>query len=360
MLRSKRVFLVDDNIVNLKIGKRILQKSYTVVPVTSGKKLLEMLNDFHADIILLDVRMPEMDGYEVLKRLKANPLTADIPVVLLTSKDDDNDNQQGFKLGAAEYINKPFSESLLCNRIEHLLLLEQQKRELQDFTENFRIIAAEHKETVETMQQAIMLWTADLIEFRVGNDHEGRGKVQYCLRVLLTEMLENKLYADEIKSWEIGIDTIVQAATLHDIGKIRVPDNILQKLKTLNINEYEQIKEHASYGKTLIETLKNRLHNQKFLDYAQTMAFMHHERWDGTGYPLGMKGEEIPLLARVMAIVDVYSALISKRAYKNACSPEEAMNIIVSGRGTQFDPQLVDLFLSIADKLSETNPERLS
>ena len=351
MFGNKRIFLVDDNIVNLKIGKRILQGSYTVVPVTSGKKLLEMLENYHADIILLDVRMPEMDGYEVLKRLKANPATAEIPVVMLTSKDDDMDDREGFLLGAAEYISKPFSESLLCNRIEHLLLLEQQKKELQDFTENFRTVAVEHKETVEAMQRAIMLWTADLIEFRVGVDHEDRGKVQYCLKVLLTEMLQNKQYADEITGWDIGIDTIVQAATLHDIGKIRVPDNILQKLKTLDVNEYEQIKEHAAYGKTLIETLKNRLNNQKFLDYAQTMAFMHHERWDGNGYPLGMKKEEIPLLARAMAIVDVYTALTSKRAYKEARSHEEALAIIKDGQGTQFDPQLVALFLSVSDKL---------
>ena len=203
------------------------------------------------------------------------------------------------------------------------------------------------------MQCAILLWTADLIEFHSGTDGEERGKLQACIRVLLEKMVETELYSKEISAWEIGIDTIIHAAALHDIGKIRVPKNILQKLKTLNPNEYEQIKEHAAYGKTLIETLKSRLDNQKFLDYAQTMAFLHHERWDGSGYPIGLKSEEIPLLARVMAIADVYEALTSKRPYKDAISHDEALEIIADGAGTQFDPQLVTLFLSVANKLTE-------
>ena len=346
MSKNKRIFLVDDDVVNLKIGKRILQTHYTVIPVASGRKLLEILDRVHADMILLDVGMPDMDGYEVLKRLKENPETADIPVVLLIPQNDTGDKQKGFSLGAAEYINKPFSGPLLCNRIEHLLLLEQQKEELQAFTENLRTLALEHKETVEEMQHAILLWTADLIEFHAGTDVEDRSKVQVCFKALLNEMLKSDLYADEIMSWEIGVDMVIDAATLHDIGKVRVPDNILQKLKTLNVNEYEQIKEHAAYGKTLIETLKGRMHNPKSLDYAQTMAFLHHERWDGTGYPLGLRGEEIPLLARVMAIIDVYKALTSKRAYKEAMPHEQALQVIAAEQGAQFDPQLVKIFLS--------------
>ena len=358
MQKNKRIFLVDDDVVNLKIGKRILQKHYTVVPVTSGGQLFELLQTFRADLILLDIGMLEQDGYEVLKRLKSDPATTNVPVVILAGQDDDSDKTQGFKLGAAEYITKPLVESLLSRRIENLLLLEQQKKELHDFTENFRTLAAERKETTEAMQQAILLWTADLIEVRVGTGSEDIAKMQVCLRAILTEMLNVKSYADEMESWEIGIDTIVHSATLHDIGKIRVPDNILQKLKTLNQSEYEQVKEHATYGRTLIETLKNRLHNEKFLEHAQIMAFMHHERWDGTGYPLGLVGEDIPLLARVMAIVDVYTALTSKRAYKDAISHDDAMKIIKDGQGTQFDPQLVRLLLSISDKLREVNPEQ--
>ena len=352
MSQNKRIFLVDNDIVNLKIGKRILQDRYNVIPVASGKKLLEMLDNFRADMILLDAGISEMDDYEVLKSLKSNPRTTDIPVIILAGQDDNSDNQEGFAYGAAEYINKPFSGPLLCNRIEQVLLIEQQQKELQDFTENFSAIAAEQKERIEAMQHAILLWTADLIELSAGTDRENSTKMQMCLRTLLTEMLKIDLYADEIERWDIGIDTIVHCATLHDIGNIKVPDNILQKLKTLNNNEYEQIKEHATHGRILIETLKNRMHDDKFLDYAQIMAFMHHERWDGTGYPLGLKGEDIPLLARVMAIVDVYTALTSKRAYKDARVHGDALKIIEEGRGTQFDPQLVGVFLSISDSLT--------
>ena len=353
MSENKRIFLVDSDIINLKIGKRILQDKYNVIPVSSGKKLLEMLESYPADLILLDVGVSEMGSYEVLKSLKANPVTAGIPVVILAGQDDDSDKREGFAHGAAEYISKPFSEPLLCNRIEQLLLLEQQQKELREFAENYSAIAAEQKESIEAMQHAILLWTADMIEFSVGTGNEDGVRVQHCLRVILTEMLKIDVYADEINSWDVGIDTILHSATLHDIGKIKVPENILQKLKTLNHNEYEQIKEHASHGRILIETLKNRLHNGKFLDYAQIMAFMHHERWDGAGYPIGLKGEDIPLLARVMAIIDVYTALISKRTYKDALSHADALKIIEDGSGTQFDPMLIQVFLSISDQLTD-------
>ena len=350
MPNNERVFLVDDNVVNLKIGRQILQDNYTVIPVASGAKLLEMLEKNYAHIILLDIEMPDMDGYEVLEKLKSNPATSDIPVILLAGQNDVDENK-GLSLGALDFISKPFSKALVNNRIEHLLLLEQQKRELQDFAKNFSDISFEHKETIEELERAILLWTADLIEFSTGTGSNHQEKMQLCLRVLLVEMLKNDLYADEIQSWDVGIDTIIQAATLHDIGKIRVPDNILQKLKKLDPSEYEQIKQHASHGRTLIENLKERLHNQKFLDYAQTMAFLHHERWDGTGYPLGLEGEDIPLLARAMAIIDVYMALITARVYKDAIPHEEAIEIISAGSGTQFDPELVKLFLSVSNQL---------
>ena len=350
MSKSKRIFLVDDDVLSLKRGRDILQERYTVTPVTSGNTLLEMVDKFHADIILLDIEMPGMDGYEVLKQLKENPKTSGIPVLLLASKDD-IDREKGFLLGAVDYMRKPFSEHLLIKRIERVLLLEQQKVELQNFSDNFNLIKSEHKKAVEDMERAMLLWAADLIEFSSGTDGKDRGRLQFCLNVLLAEMLKVDVYADEIRGWEAGIDTIAQSAALHDIGIVKVPNNILQKLVKLEPDEYEQIKKHTDYGKSLIEKLKIRLHIHKYLDLVQTMAFLHHERWDGTGYPLGMKGENIPLLARVVAIVDVYMALTSNRVYKKARSHEEALQIIEDGRGTQFDPELVSLFLSVAHKL---------
>ena len=352
MHKKKRIFLVDDNIINLNIGRRFLKNRYTVVPVSSGEKLLEMLKKFPADVILLDIEMPGMDGYETLERLKENPDTADMPVVLLARQQEIDDNSKGFSLGAIDCINKPLSKPLLLKRIEQLLLLKQQQKELQDFTENLKKISAENKEAIAEMQKAILLWTAELIEFRtVSATSDDIGQVQLYLKALLTAMSTIDKYAAEMSKWEISIDMILQSAALHDIGKIGIPDNILQKLKKLDKNEYEQIQKHADYGKTLIENLKKRMNNQGFLDYAQTMAFLHHERWDGTGYPLGLKGEEIPLLARAMAIADVYNALMSKRAYKAALSHEEAFKVISSGQGTQFDPELVSVFLSLSDEL---------
>ena len=348
---KKRIFLVDDNIVDLTIGKKILQSLYSVVPVASGIKLLEMLEKYDADLIILDIHMPEMDGYEVIEKLKGNIKTKDIPVVFLVSQSDTEDKEKGFVAGAIDFITKPFSKPLLFNRIEQLLLMEHQKKELNEFNENLRQLATKHDETIEEMQKAILLWGAELVDFSTGKVSNTSDDIQCCLRTMLEAMSEIDVYSEEMLKWETSLDTIVQSAALHDIGNIGVPDNILQKLKKLDKSEYEQIKEHTHHGNMLIDSLKKRMNNQRFLDFAQTMAYLHHERWDGTGYPLGLKGDDIPLLARVMAIADVYNALTSERSYRGALSHDETLAIIEEGKGTLYDPELVSLFLSISDKI---------
>ena len=353
-----RIFLVDDNIVDLNIGKRILQDIYSVVPVSSGVKLLEMLEKYDADLIILDIQMPEMNGYEVIEKLKENPETKDIPVIFLTGQSDTEDKEKGFEAGAVDYIIKPFSKPLMYNRIEKLLLLEHQKKELNDFNVNIKQIALDSEKTIEEMQKAILLWSAELIELSAGNSNDSSDAVQQYLRVLLEAMRQTDPYAEEMKRWEISIDTIVCSSALHDIGHIGIPDNILTKLKKLDEEEYAQIKEHTAKGNKIINSLKNRLSNQRFLDFAQTMAFLHHERWDGTGYPLGLKGDDIPLLARAMAIVDVYDALTSNRAYREALSHKETLVIIEEGQGTLYDPGLVSQFLSISDEIEAINKEK--
>ena len=351
MAKSKRIFLVDDDVMSLKVGRSILQDHYIVIPVTSGSMLLEMLDKFDADLVLLDIEMPEMDGYQVMRALRANPRTATVPVILLAGKRDD-DRQQGFLLGATDYIRKPFSAQLLIKRVEHALLLHQQKMELENISSNVNLIKSEHKRTVEEMELAVMHWVSDLIGMSVGTDSEDKQRIKSCLGILLKEMTKSDLYREEIQRWDVGIDTIAETAVLHDIGKIVVPNNILQKLKALEPDEYEQVKMHTTMGKSMIESLKMRMNNPKSFDLAQTMAFLHHERWDGKGYPLGLEGKDIPLLARTVAIVDVYTALISDRAYKDAVTHEEALRVIEEGKGTQFDPELVTLFLSVADALA--------
>ena len=349
--KKKRIFVVDDNVADLVVAKRILQGIYSVVPVSSGIKLLEMLESYNADLILLDIQMPEMDGYEVISKLKGNPKMENIPVIFLTEINEPEENEIGFDSGAVDYIIKPFSKSLLLHRIEQVLLIENQKKELTEFKQDVQRVAEKHDKTIEEMERAILNWSADLIEFNAGGNSESTKRIQEYLRVFLEEMSKSEEYSMEMNRWEISIEMIVQSAALHDIGKIGIPDNVLQKLKGLDDNEYEQIKAHAENGNKLISSLKSRLSNQRFLDFAQTMAFLHHERWDGTGYPLSLEGEDIPLLARTMAIIDVYNALTSERPYREALSHDETLAIIEEGKGTLYDPGLVTLFLSISDEM---------
>ena len=347
------IFLVDDNIVNLNTGKTALQGKYTVITIPSGEKLLLALKKLKPDLILLDIDMPGMSGYETIKALKLYPGMADIPVIFLTGKNDTEDELLGLTLGAVDYITKPFSQPLLLKRVELHLLLQAQKNELREYSGNLLDMVNERTNDISALQNAIIVWAAEVIEFRDEETGHHVERVQKYLEILLREMRVSKAYRDEVATWDI--DAFLKSALLHDVGKIKIRDDVLLKNARLTDDELTSMKLHSLYGKTLIESLQDKVPNHTFLEYAKTLAYRHHERWDGNGYPDGLKGEEIPLQARMMSIADVYDALISKRPYKKALTHEESIAIIADGRGTQFDPDLTDLFLSIADHIKEVN-----
>jgi putative two-component system response regulator len=349
--RPCRIFLVDDNPINLNAGKTALQDKYTVVTIPSGDKLLLLLQKITPDLILLDVEMPGMNGYDVIKELKANPQTAEIPVIFVTGKSEVEDEFMGLSLGAVDYIAKPFSPPLLLKRIELHLLIQSQKNELRRFNENLLSMVKERTNEIAMLQNAIIVWAAEMVEFRDEETGQHIERVQKYLEILFNSMKETELYAAELATWDI--DAFLKSASLHDVGKIRIRDDILLKKGRLSDDEFANMKLHASYGKMLLESLQDKVPNQTFLDYAKTMAYMHHEKWDGTGYPERLKGPGIPLQARMMALVDVYEALVSERSYKKAFSHMEAMRIISEGRGTHFDPDLTDLFVSLSEELGE-------
>jgi len=351
MEEQRLIFLVDDSIVNLNTGKNALQHKYTVVTMPSGEKLLLSLKKAKPDLILLDINMPGMSGYDVIKELKANAETSEIPVIFLTAKNEDESEVLGLSLGAVDYIIKPFSPPILLKRVELHLLLKEQKEQLRRFNENLLEMVDERTSNIEALQNAIIVWSAEVLEFRDEETGHHVERVQKYLEVLLEEMKKIKRYYDEISTWDIN--AFLQSALLHDVGKIRIRDNVLLKESELTEDEFITIKLHSLYGKTLIESLQNKVPNQTFLEYAKTLAYRHHERWDGTGYPDCLKGEEIPLQARMMSLSDVYDALVSKRPYKNAFSHEEAMRIIAAGSGTQFDPQLTDLFIRLSNEIQK-------
>ena len=351
--RAKCIFLVDDNPINLNTGKTALQEKYTVVTIPSGEKLLLMLKKARPDLILLDVVMPEMSGYDTIKEIKADPQTAGIPVIFLTGKNEYEDELLGLSLGAVDYITKPFSPPLLLKRIELHLLLQAQKNELRGYNDNLITMVNERTNDIALLQNAIILWTAEMVEFRdeeTGQHVEG---VQKYLEILLGAMGKTELYSEEISSWDI--EAFLKSAPLHDVGKIKIRDDILLKKTRLTDDEFACMKLHTLYGKTLLESLQEKVPDQTFLNYAKTLAYLHHEKWDGTGYPEQLKGSGIPLQARMMALADVYDALVSQRPYKKAFSHEEAMQIISQGRGAQFDPDLADLFISVSPEIKEVS-----
>jgi putative two-component system response regulator len=263
-------------------------------------------------------------------------------------------------LGAIDYITKPFVPALLLKRIEvHLLvehqkqILEIQRQQLEDFNANLQRMVREKTQTVIILQNAIIKTVAELVEYwdNITGAHDDRTK--RGVSILINGLKEQGLYEDRITNWDV--DLLLQSSQLHDVGKIAIDDRILKKPGPLEKEEFEEMKKHTTFGVQVIERIKAVAEDNDFLNYAKIFAATHHERWDGTGYPVGLKGEEIPLLGRIMAIADVYDALISERSYKKPFSHEDAVEIIKTGRGTQFDPYLTDVFMVVAYQFQVRN-----
>ncbi|MDR0701418.1 MAG: response regulator [Azoarcus sp.] len=345
----KLIMLVDDSLANLMVGKEALSSVYRVLTVPSAPKMFEMLNRYNPALILLDVDMPEMNGYEAIKVLKSNPATQDIPVVFLTAMNDDNSELMGLNLGAVDYIAKPFSASLLKKRVELHLLLESQKKALQDYNNNLQEMVIRKTHTVFKLQNKVMRAMAEMVEGRdtaTGNHIE---RTQQCLRVLLSAAMEVDRYRDQTDGWDMEL--LLQSSQLHDVGKIAISDSILKKPGKLTDEEFQEMKNHVTFGVSFIERLEEDEDDSLFLCHAKTFAQYHHERWDGSGYPAGVAGMGIPLLGRLMAIVDVYEALTSVRPYKKAFDHDASVEIIRQGKGTHFDPDLVALFEDCSEQL---------
>jgi len=339
----KIIYLVDDNATNLTLGKNVLISHYKVFTMNSGAALLKTLEKSIPDIILLDVEMPGMNGYEVIKIIKSKKETKGIPVIFLTAKNDGDSELEGLSLGAIDYITKPFSPSLLLKRIETHL-------ELANYNKNLQEMVEKKTKSVLELQSAILKTMAELVECKDDITGGHIERTTHYLSALINAMQAHDLLKERISEWDLKL--VLQSAQLHDVGKISVKDSVLQNPGKLTSEEFEEIKKHTISGETIIEKIKKRTSERAFLEHAGIFAATHHEKWDGSGYPRGLKGEEIPLQGRLMAIADVYDALVSERPYKKAFSHEEAVNIILAGKGTHFEPALVDLFLEVSDEFN--------
>jgi len=341
--KQKTIYLVDDDTTSLTLGKNALAKQYEVFTMNSGAFLLKFLEKNIPDLILLDVEMPEMDGYETIKNIKSNEETKDIPVIFLTAKTDGDSELKGLSLGAVDYITKPFSQALLLKRIETRLLVESQRKELVNYNLHLQEMVEKKTQTILESQNVILKTVAELAEFRDNTSSGHIERTMFYLGLLIGAFFKYSLHIEEMPNWNIGL--VLKSSQLHDVGKIAMKDDFLKKNDGLSEDEFVEIKKHPLWGEKIIEKIKQNTSEHEFLEHAKIFAATHHERWDGLGYPRGLKGKETPLQGRLMAIVDVYDTLVSRPPYK---AHEEAVNIIKEGSGSHFDPDLVDLFLKVS------------
>lgn len=354
----KTIFLVDDNMANLAIGKSALKDHYKTYLIPSAEALITLLDQVIPDMILLDVEMPDIDGYEAIKRLKSTPRWMDIPVIFVTGADDESRELEGLALGAVDYVTKPFSPPLLLQRIQNHLQREEMRKQLLGWSSNLEKIVSERTRQVYALQSSMLTTVANLVEFRDDVTGAHVFRTQHYLKLLLDQLISEDIYTEEILLWDM--DHFLPSAQLHDVGKISISDQILNKPAKLTFEEFEIMKTHVTKGIEIIQRIESDTDVNSFLKHAERIAASHHERWDGKGYPYNLAGEDIPLEGRLMAIADVYDALVSVRPYKAAFSVNEARNIIEDGKGTQFDPLLVDIFskvsgqfASVVDQFSE-------
>jgi putative two-component system response regulator len=344
------LLIVDDSPDDIAVLELLLKEEYRVVSARSGEEALKLTHvGDRPDLILLDILMPAMDGYETCRRLRQDKTTVDIPIIFLTAKSGPVNEKTGLDLGAEDYIAKPPSPGIVRARIRTQLRLKQSRDFLKNKAAYLEEEVVRRTKDVVMVQDVTMITLGSLAETRddVTGNHIKR--TQNYVRLLAERLSAGTKYR-EVLSYDV-IERLYKSAPLHDIGKVGIPDNILKKPGPLTTEEFELMKTHTTIGYNAISAAERSLDAPvSFLSLARDMAWSHHEKWDGTGYPRGVSGTEIPLPGRLMAIPDVYDALISNRVYKRALSHEDSVMIITKGIGTQFDPDIGKVFVEVADQ----------
>jgi putative two-component system response regulator len=333
----KTIFVVDDNDVNLLTAENSLSKQYRVFTLPSAAAMFELLEEIIPDLILLDIFMPETNGFDAMRMLKVDSRYNEIPVIYLTSRSDAATEALGFEMGAVDFVTKPFSEPALLNRIKFHLKVED--------------IIRERTRNLKKLKDSIITVLANMVENRDNMTGKHIERTTLYLKILMEAMREQSVYSEEMEDWDL--EMIASSCRLHDVGKIVITDLILNKPGRLTPEEFDVIKTHSAEGERIIGEIQNESGDEEFLQNAKLFALYHHERWDGKGYPFGLEGEKIPLHGRIMALVDVYDALTSSRPYKDAFPHEKAVSIIEEGRGSHFDPNITDVFLKINERFEE-------
>ena len=348
------VLVVDDTPDNLALISMLLKDVYNVKVAVSGEKALKIA--FAAkppDLILLDIMMPQMDGYEVCRQLKAAAATRDIPVIFVTARADEEDEQIGLELGAVDYITKPISPAILVARVKAQLTIKASADFLRDKNDFLELQVSRRTREVSAIQDVTILAMASLAETRDSDTGNHILRTQHYVRALADHLCSHPRFSAFLTDYNRQM--LFKSAPLHDIGKVGIPDRILLKPGKLTAEEFEIMKTHTTLGRDAIDHAERALGTDvEFLRLAKEIAYSHQEKWDGSGYPQGLAGDAIPISARLMALADVYDALISRRVYKEPMSHAQAVGILVAGRGSHFDPDITDAFVAIQDQFKAT------
>jgi putative two-component system response regulator len=330
---KEEILVVDDNLTSLKQIAQFLTGRYEFSLMRSGEDAIRhCLMGERPDLVLLDVDMPHMNGFETLSRLRAVHGMKHVPVLFLSAFIDSQTEIMALESGARDFITKPVDEAILLHRIELHLQLGKFENDLE--------------KTRKDLENNIVLSFADLVESKDSNTGGHVLRTSHYLGLMGKAIVNQGLFAEELSAG--SLELMVKATPFHDIGKIGISDTILLKPGPLAGDEYEEVKKHTVLGANFLRNVHRRLPGEEYLEYAAQMAEGHHERWDGKGYPYGLSRREIPFCCRLMAVVNVYDACLTPRIYRDSLSHSEAHQVITEGRGTQFDPEIVDVFESMS------------
>jgi putative two-component system response regulator len=344
------ILVVDDTPGILSLMNSLLEDDYKVKIANGGEKALKIVaSDSPPDLILLDIMMPGMDGYEVCRRLKRDPKTMNIPVIFFSGMSDMEDEKKGLELGAVDYVTKPISMPIVMARVKNHLALSAMHNFLRDKNDFLEHEVAKRTREVMAIQDVTILALASLAETRDSETGHHIRRTQFYVKALAEKLRDHPRFAWFLT--DANINMLYKSAPLHDIGKVGIPDRILLKPGRLDPREFEVMKTHTTLGHDAIEHAEKLLGTDvEFLSCAKTIALSHQEKWDGSGYPQGLAGDAIPIAARLMAVADVYDALISRRVYKEGVPHEKAVQIMIENRGSHFDADMIDAFVEIQDE----------
>ncbi|MCR4955907.1 MAG: response regulator [Lachnospiraceae bacterium] len=343
-MEKKVILVIDDEEMNLMRVKNILKDEYQVVAVKSGEQGLKYLDCHMPDMILLDIMMPKISGWDVMREIQKSKILSKVPVIFLTADNNPETEKKCFDYHAVDFCAKPIQKEVLLARIRRNLELEGYRKHLEDIVEN-------QKNQIYQMKYEFIVSMANLVDNRDGSTGEHVKRTAYYVWCMGKALKERGMYPEIVTDRYVA--NLKMAAPMHDIGKISISDLILNKPGKLTPEEFDLMKQHTVYGEKVIRDTLGNIEDADFLEMVCDIALYHHEKYNGKGYPKGLQGEEIPLSARIMAIADVYDALKERRVYKDAFPLEEVYAIMNEDSGSHFDPEILKVFMDIRDEIEK-------